>query len=112
MPSVKMLEFGNDRCLGCMDVVNVLLLLLRCVKTGTVRNALRMRYGAFWNAKLAVRFQKPYLGKPSDGKCPLCKQPDSGTHTLEACTHRHMKGLYIERHSSRCAKRSLFYFIC
>ncbi len=27
------------------------------VKTGTVRNALRLRYGAFWNAKLAVRFQ-------------------------------------------------------
>ena len=73
------------------------------VKTGTVRNALRLRYGAFWNAKLAVRFQKPYLGKPSDGKCPLCKQPDSGTHTLGACTHRQMKGLYIERHNEAVA---------
>ncbi len=73
------------------------------LKTGTVRNALRLRYGAFWNAKLAVRFQKPYLGKPSDGKCPLCKQPDSGTHTLGACTHQHMKGLYIERHNEAVA---------
>ncbi len=66
------------------------------VKTDLVRNALRLRYGAFWNAKLAVHFQKPYLSKPSDGKCPLCKQLDSGNHTLGACTHRHMKGLYIE----------------
>ncbi len=60
-------------------------------------------YGAFWNAKLAMRFQKPYLGKPSDGKCSLCKQPDSGTHTLGACTHQHMKGLYIERHNEAVA---------
>ncbi len=28
------------------------------LKTGTVRNALRLRYGAFWNAKLAMRFQE------------------------------------------------------
>ncbi len=73
------------------------------LKTGTVRNALRLRYGAFWNAKLAMRFQKPYLGEPSDGNCPLCKQPDSGTHTLGACAHRHMKGLYIERHNEAVA---------
>ncbi len=68
-------------------------------KTSIVRNALRLRYGAFWNAKLAMRFQKPYLGKPSDGKCPVCKQRDSGTHTLGACAHRHMRGRYIERHN-------------
>ncbi len=76
------------------------------LKTGTVRSSLRLRYGAFWNAKLTMRFQGPYLGKPSDGKCPgqsLCKQLDSGTHTLGACTHQHMKGLYIERHNEAVA---------
>ena len=54
------------------------------LKTCTVRNALKLRHGTFWNAKLARRFQKPYLGKASDGKCPLCKNPDSGTHVLGA----------------------------
>ena len=49
-------------------------------KTSTVRNALKLRHGTFWNAKLARRFQKPYLGKASDGRCPLRKDPDSGTH--------------------------------
>ena len=76
------------------------------LKTNTVRNALRLRYGAFWNAKLALRFRKPYLGGISDGMCPLCKQPDSGTHTLGACSHPHMKGLYIERHNETVASLS------
>ena len=65
------------------------------LETGTIRNALRLRYGAYWNAKLAMQFQEPYLDKFSDGKCPVCKQPDSGTHTLGACTHGHMKGLIL-----------------
>ena len=69
------------------------------LKTCTVRNALKLRHGTFWNAKLARRFQKPYLGKASDGKCPLCKNPDSGTHVLGACTHGLAKGLYVERHN-------------
>ena len=73
------------------------------LKTCTVRNALKLRHGTFWNAKLARRFQKPYLGKTSDGKCPLCKNPDSGTHVLGGCTHRLVKGLYIERHNEAVA---------
>ena len=78
----------------------------RKLKTCTVRNALKLRHGTFWNAKLARRFQKPYLGKASDGRCPLCKNPDSGTHVLGACTHRLIKGLYIEsieRHNEAVA---------
>ena len=39
----------------------------RKVKTTTVRNAIKLRYGTFWNAKLAKRFNKPYLGRISDG---------------------------------------------
>ena len=35
----------------------------------------------------------------SPGRCPLCKNPDSGTHVLGACTHRLIEGLYIERHN-------------
>ena len=71
--------------------------------TKTLRNALKLRHGTFWNAKLARHFQKPYFGKTSDGKCPFCKNPDSGTHVLGACTHRLVKGLYIERHNEAVA---------
>ena len=69
----------------------------------TVRNALKLRHGTFWNAKLAKRFQKPYLGKTSDGRCLLCKNPDSATHVLGACTHKLIKGRYIERHNEAVA---------
>ena len=67
------------------------------LKTCTVRNALKLRHGTFCNTKLARCFQKPYLGKASDGRCPLCRNPDSGTHVLGACTHGLVKGLNIER---------------
>ena len=73
------------------------------LKTCTVRNALKLRHGKFWNAKLARCFQKPYLGKTSDGNCPLCGNSDSGTHVLGACTHKLVKGLYIERHNEAVA---------
>ena len=72
-------------------------------KICTVRNALKPRHGTFWNAKLARHFQKPYLGKASDGKCLLCRNLDSGTHVLGACTHRLVKDLYIERHNEAVA---------
>ena len=68
------------------------------VKTTTVRKAIKLRYGPFWNVKLAKQFNKPYLGRISDVTCPLCNNPDSGTHVLGACNHRYLKGLYIERH--------------
>ena len=72
----------------------------RKLKTCIVRNALKLRHGTFRNAKLARRFQKPYLGKASDGKCPLCRNPNSGTHVLGACTHRLVKG-YMLRDTMR-----------
>ena len=75
----------------------------RNVKTTTVRNAIKLRYGTFWNAKLAKRFNKPYLGRISVGTCPLCNNPDSDTHVLGACSHRYLKGLYIERHNEAVA---------
>ena len=65
----------------------------RKLKTCTVSNALKLRHGTFWIAKLARHFQKPYLGKASDGKCPLFRNPDSGMHVLGACTHRLVEGL-------------------
>ena len=64
----------------------------RQLKTCAVGNALKLRHGTFWSAKLARRFQKPYLGKTSAGKCLLCRDPDSGTHVLGACAHRLVKG--------------------
>ena len=74
----------------------------RKVKTTTVRNAIKLRYKTFWNAKLARRL-KPYLGRISDGTCPLCNNPDSGTHVSGACSHRYLKELYIERHNEAVA---------
>ena len=35
--------------------------------------------------------------------CPLCGAPDAGRHVLEACTHKHVKGLYIARHNEAVA---------
>ena len=80
---------------------------LKEVKTCTVRNTIKLRHGAFWNAKLAKRVCKPYMGASiSDGMCPLCGAPDSGTHVLGACTHKLLKGLYrerLERHNEAVA---------
>ena len=76
----------------------------KTVKTCTVRNTLKLRHGTFCNAKLAQRFRRPYIGdNVSDGTCPLCDAPDSGTYVLGACTHKHVKGLYIERHNEAVA---------
>ena len=75
----------------------------RKVKTTTMRNAIKLNYGTFWNAKLAKRYNKAYLGRISDGTCPLCNNPDSGTHVLGACSHRYLKGLYIERQDEAVA---------
>ena len=60
------------------------------VKTCTVRNTLKLRHGTFWNAKLAQRFQRPYLGNTvSDGNCPLCGAPDSYRYIgLKTCIRR------------------------
>ena len=50
------------------------------------------------------RFRRPYIGAVfSDGACPLCTAPDSGTHVLGACTHTLLKDLYIERHNEAVA---------
>ena len=40
--------------------------------------------------------QQAILGRISDGTCPLCNNPDSGTHVLGACSHRYLKGLYLK----------------
>ena len=45
----------------------------RKLKSYTEKNALKLRrlpsrHGTFWNANLARHFQKPYLGKASDGR--------------------------------------------
>ena len=56
------------------------------VKTSTVRNTIKLRYGTFWNAKLAKRLRRPYIGADlSDGACTLCSASDSGTDVLSAC---------------------------
>ena len=73
------------------------------VTTTTVRNAIKLRYGTFWNAKLAKRFNKPYMGRISIGLCPLYNNLDSDTHVLGACSHRYLKGLHIERHNEAVA---------
>ena len=88
------------------------------------RPCLLYSYGAVWNAKLAARFKCPLRGKrqkdpgrkrpresaapapapsgeadPTLAPCPLCSNPDSGTHIMGGCSHRMMKALYIKRHN-------------
>ena len=78
----------------------------RKLKTCTVRNALKLRHGTFWNAKWARCSQQPYPGKESDGNCPFCRNPDSGTRVLVklgACTHRLVQRFHIERHNEAVA---------
>ena len=71
-----------------------------------MHNAIELRYEAFWNAALAKRFNKAYLGRISDGKFPACNNRDSGKHILGACiacSHCYLKGLYIKRHNEAVA---------
>ncbi len=60
-----------------------------------IRSAFKFRVGHIHNRKHEYR----YSGLPGIPLCPLCGQPDSGSHIMLACHHRDMRKLHIERHN-------------
>jgi ribonuclease HI len=64
---------------------------------------LKLRWGKFWNKKLAYRYRMRYAADPNpahDANCPICKQGmDGAGHILAGCKDPHMKGFYINRHN-------------
>jgi ribonuclease HI len=66
-------------------------------------NILKLRWGKFWNKKLACRYHMRYATdtKPAhDANCPICKQGmDGAGHILAGCKDQQMKGFYINRHN-------------
>jgi hypothetical protein len=70
-----------------------------------ITNALRIRWGGIYTAKIAARMDRPYMGtygSPSTGQCPLCQRADSATHIMGECPAH--KALHIQRHDAtgRC----------
>ena len=68
-----------------------------------LRNTLKARYGQLWNKHMAFIRNMPYrngLGVARNDSCPLCGQPDSGSHILGGCGHPEMKKAYISRHNA------------
>ena len=66
-------------------------------------NILRMRWGNFWNRKLAHRYNLKYANNPHpthDANCPICHcNIDGASHILAGCPDPQMKGFYINRHN-------------
>ena len=68
-------------------------------------NTLKYRYGQLWTMKAASRQRRPYLVNKDhfiarNTRCPLCGEPDGGTHMLMQCEPKEMKKLHISRHNS------------
>ena len=72
------------------------------VPWSTKITTLRLRWGHFWNRKLAYRYRLKYGHEPSpptNCTCPICHQgPDGGSHIMAGCRHPNMTGAYINRH--------------
>ena len=63
---------------------------------GPIRSAFKFRVGHVFNQKHVHR----YSGLPGMPICPLCGEPDSGTHIMLACRCAEMHKLYMERHNA------------
>ena len=71
------------------------------VNDAMLRNVLKCRFSQLWHMGKAHMFRMPYFpGGPvaTNDACPLCGQPDSGSHMLGGCSHPKMKKLTIFRH--------------
>ena len=60
-----------------------------------IRSGFNFRIGHIYNRKHVHR----YSGLPGVPLCPLCGNPDSGTHIMLACKCEEMHKLYVERHN-------------
>jgi hypothetical protein len=66
-------------------------------------NIFKLRWGKFWNKKLAHRYRMRYARDPNpahNANCPICnKGIDGASHILAGCQDKHMKAFYINRHN-------------
>lgn len=71
------------------------------VKDAELRTVLQYRTGTLWNKKIEQR-NNAALKNPihTDNLCPLCHQPDSGSHIAGGCSHPVMKSIVISRHNT------------
>ena len=70
------------------------------VTDAMLRNTNKAKTGQLWHKGKAYLWKMPYTrGGPvaTDNRCPLCSQPDSGSHILGGCAHPEMK-MIIHRH--------------
>ncbi len=66
-----------------------------------LRNTNKAKTGQLWHKGKAYLWKMPYMrGGPVaiDNLCPLCGQPDSGSHVLGGCAHLEMRKMVIYRH--------------
>ncbi len=71
------------------------------VPDAMLRNTNKAKTGQLWHKGKAYLWKMPYMrGGPvaTDSLCPLCSQPDSGSHILGGCAHPEMKKMVIYRH--------------
>ena len=71
------------------------------VPDAMLRNTNKAKTGQLWHKGKAYLWKMPYMrGGPvaTDNLCPLCNQPDSGSHILGGCAHPEMKKMVIYRH--------------
>ena len=71
------------------------------VPDAMLRNTNKAKTQQLWHKGKAYLWKMPYMrGGPvaTDNLCPLCNQPDSGSHILGGCAHPEMKKMVIYRH--------------
>ena len=80
-------------------------LMSRKIPWAAKRSVMKYRWGRLFTTKLAKMMKMTYFGKPVDTNaqgealCPLCRQPDSGTHVMGGCTGTpEIQALYVKRH--------------
>ena len=71
------------------------------IKWYTKANLLKLRWGAFWNKKLAHQRRQPWYGAPTrEATCPVCHRGlDGAGHILGGCEHPELRAIYISRHN-------------
>jgi hypothetical protein len=71
------------------------------VPDAMLRNTNKAKTGQLWHKGKAYLWKMPYMrGDPvtTDNLCPMCSQPDSGSHILGGFAHPEMKKMVIYRH--------------
>ena len=64
-----------------------------------LKNVLKCRFSQLWHMGKAHMFKIPGGPITTNDACPLCGQPDSGSHMLGGCSHPEIKKMTIFRHN-------------